>query len=65
MRHRHKPCPLRDPVDSIPLDLAGLCENCSQITKAPDGRCKACGSVAVLRLSAVLNAPVAEAVCQS
>jgi hypothetical protein len=50
------------PVDSIPLAEAVLCENCGCITRAKNGHCPVCESVAVLSLAALLERPTPTAV---
>ncbi|HYA24124.1 MAG TPA: hypothetical protein VEF05_08180 [Terriglobales bacterium] len=42
-------------VSFVPLQLASLCLDCELITPAPQGRCMACGSVAVLGIARTLN----------
>jgi len=42
-------------VSFVPFQLASLCLDCELITPAPQGRCLACGSVAVLSIARTLN----------
>lgn len=43
------------PVDSIPLNEAVLCGNCNAITRARNGHCVVCESVAIVQLEKLLN----------
>ena len=43
------------PVSSIPLAEAVLCENCGCVTRAKNGHCPVCESVALLNLAALLE----------
>jgi hypothetical protein len=46
-------------ISLIPLRLASLCLDCDVITPA-QGRCLACGSVALMNLARTLNEPEIE-----
>lgn len=43
------------PVDSIPLAEAVFCENCQCVTRAKNGHCPVCESVAVVSLTVLLE----------
>jgi hypothetical protein len=45
------------PVDSIPLAEAVLCENCGCVTRAKNGHCPVCESGALLNLATLLDRP--------
>jgi uncharacterized paraquat-inducible protein A len=45
----------------VELEAAQLCQDCSAITAAQNGRCLRCGSRALLALASVLNRKTEEA----
>jgi hypothetical protein len=60
-----------EPVSSIPLAEAVLCENCHCVARAKNGHCPVCESVAIVNLAALLerrivpDEPLADATGQS
>ena len=42
-------------VDSVPLDRAVLCMDCSFITAATNGHCPVCGNHALVRVQSLLD----------
>jgi len=42
-------------VEIIPLSVAILCLDCSNITRRDNSHCRSCGSESVLELSKILN----------
>jgi hypothetical protein len=51
----HCQSPLPAPVEIIPVGEAVLCANCGNLTRSPNGHCRACGSAAVANLEKMLH----------